>query len=357
MKVSIIGTGFIANTHVQAIRALGHEVKVIISRKEENAKKFAKQWHIPLFGIDIQLAIKNSDCIHLCTPPMLHFQHAKAAILANKHVICEKPLTIHPTESKELFELAKARKVVAAVNFNVRYHAISQRVKSLIKQPTFGTIRMIHGAYLQEFHAISDYYSWRYQGKMRAVTEIGSHWIDLVRYWTDLEITAVAAQFAHFNRQRYVTNDGRIHTENQANSKEVSVLSEDAATVFFRFSNGAIGTVVLSEIAHGKKNELTVKITGSQQALSWNNEYPYQLHIGEKNKGIRTETNPFSDGFAGTFISFFKEVYQAMEDKKSMKKATFPTFYDGYINALICEAIYQSATQNSKWVAVESIFV
>lgn len=358
MRISIIGSGFIANVHAETIKALGHEITVVISANRDNAKRFAKKWGIPKFGTDFQLALAYSDCVHLCTPPMMHFKHAKAAILAKKHLLCEKPLVINPKEGKELMELAKIHQVHVGVNFNVRYHEVTHRAKRKIGHKDFGSIRMIHGSYLQEFHALSDYYNWRYQeksgGKMRAVTEIGAHWIDLVRHWTDLEVHSVCANFASFDPQRFVTEDGEIHIAKQEKSKIVTVNSEDVATVFFKFSNGAIGNLVLSEIAHGKKNELKVVITGHKQSLSWNNEQPYQLHVGEKNKPLQTDCNPFGGGFQSTFMGLFKDFYQVIEESKSIAEVPYPTLEDGYINALICEAIYQSAQENSSWVSLNN---
>jgi len=357
MRISIIGSGFIANVHAETIKALGHEITVVISSNQENAKSFAKKWGISKFGTDFQLALEHSDCIHLCTPPMVHFEHAKAAILAQKHVLCEKPLVITPEEGKALMELAEIQQVHVGVNFNVRYHEVTHRAKERITNKDFGSIRMIHGSYLQEFHALSDYYNWRYQeelgGKMRAVTEIGAHWIDLVRHWTGLEVHSVSANFASFDPQRFVTEDGKIHITKQKKSKIVQVNSEDVATIFFKFSNGAIGNLVLSEIAHGKKNELKIEITGHKQSLSWNNEQPYQLHLGEKNKPLQTDGNPFGGGFESTFKGLFKDFYQAIDQKQHIEKGSYPTLEDGYINALICDSIYQSAQQNSAWVSVK----
>ena len=354
MKIAIIGSGFIAHVHAEMIKALGHELTTIISRKEANAAAFAKKWTIPFYGTSIDLAIEKSDCIHLCTPPIAHYEQAKAILSAGKHLICEKPLTIDPQKAKALHDLAIEKGVVAAVNFNVRYHEACQRAKTLINQKEFGDIRIIHGSYLQEFHANSDYYSWRYQptegGKMRATTEIGSHWIDLVRHWTGLEITAVAANFANFAPHRYLTSDGLMHPEKQANSQLIEVTSEDAAAILLQFSNGAIGNLILSEVSHGKKNELQLEVTGSQQSVWWNNETPYQLFHGEKNKGVQMTTNPFGGGFNETFKELFKAVYQAIESPKD--NLNFPTFKDGAMNAAVCEAIYTSATNDSKWVAV-----
>lgn len=355
MKIGVIGCGFIAETHAQSIRALGHNLEVVVSRNLEKVTAFAKKWKVPHYGINFELAIAKCDCIHICTPPMAHYQYAKAVILAKKHILCEKPLCIHPAEASELFQLAKEQGVIAAVNFNVRFHEACKRARKSIGQKAFGKIRLIHGSYLQEFHAERDFYSWRYQraegGNMRATTEIGAHWIDLVRYWTGLEVIAVAANFANFQPQRYLDKDGIIYSDSDQNRQVVQVESEDAATILFKFSNGAIGNVVLSEVSHGKSNQLQLTVTGEYQSISWNNEHPYQLLKGEKNKGIQVETNPFGDGFNASFTSLFKEFYQAIASPSH--SSSFPTFKDGYINALICQAIYKSAQQNSKWVPIE----
>ena len=352
MKVAIVGSGFIAHVHAETIKGLGQELVAIISRNEAKAADFAKKWQIPHHGTSIKLAIEKSDCIHLCTPPIAHYDQAKAILSAGKHLICEKPLTIDASKAKALYDLAQEKGVVAAVNFNVRYHEACQRAKELITQQDFGTIRLIHGSYLQEFHANSDYYSWRYQpaegGKMRATTEIGSHWIDLVRYWTGLEITAVAANFGNFAPHRFLTIDGMIHPHEKENSKAVVITSEDAATILLRFSNGAIGNLILSEVSHGKMNQLQLEVTGSQQSVWWNNETPYQLYHGEKNKGVQLTTNPFGGGFEETFKELFKAVYKAIETPNDT--VNYPTFKDGAINAAVCEAIYQSAKHDSIWI-------
>ncbi len=355
MKVAIIGTGFMADTHVEALQSLGHEVHYVVHKTLEKAILFGKKWNIPNATTDYQKALSDCEVVHLCTPPLAHYSYAKTALLAHKHVICEKPLTINPQESLELYELAKAQKVIGAVNFNVRFHEATKRAKALIMPPTFGKINMIHGTYLQEFHAESDFYSWRYQsengGKMRATTEIGSHWIDLARYWTGLEIEAVAANFANFQPHRYLTKDGVIHPSKKENGQSIIVDSEDAATIMLKFSNGAIGNLVLSEVAHGRKNQLQIDITGTKQAIWWNNEHPYQLHQGQKGQPTMIHTHPFGGGFVDTFTAFFKAVYK--EIMQPSDRQNFPTFEDGYRNALVCNAIYESAKNQSTWTTIK----
>ncbi len=354
MRVAIIGTGFIANTHVEILQSMGQEVHYVVHKTLEKALSFAKKWKIPNATTEYSKALAACEVIHLCTPPLVHFTYAKEAILANKHLICEKPLTIDPNEAKELYHLAKTQNVIAAVNFNVRFHSAIAQAKQMIGQASFGDIRLIYGSYLQEFHAESDFYSWRYQtklgGKMRATTEIGSHWIDLICHVSGLKIAAVAANYANFQPTRYLTKDKMIHPTEKENSQSIQIQSEDAATILLKFTNGAIGNLVLSEVAHGRKNQLQFDITGAHQSIWWNNEQPYQLHQGQKGQPAMIHTNPFGGGFTETFRAFFKAVYKQITHPSSPQN--YPTFEDGYINALVCNAIYESAKNNAKWVTV-----
>lgn len=355
MKTAIIGTGLIANTHAQALQALGHEVLVAINRSRERGEAFAQQWRIPQVGTAyVDALVDEVDVVHICTPPALHYDMIKAALLAGKHVVCEKPMCIEPENAKELQELAEQRGLIGAVVFNVRFHEASQQAKTKLADPTFGPIRLIHGSYLQEFHALPDAYSWRYQpalaGPMRAVTEIGSHWIDLVQYWSGLEISAVSAQFGAFDEVRKL-REGLMYREGEG--EKLLVPSEDVATLSFRFSKGAIGHVTLSEIAHGRTNQLQLEITGTQQSLWWNNEKPYQLHLGQKFQGYQTFTYPFSDGFGQTFKACFAAIYRDIEAGEISPDHTYASFEDGYRNAAVCMAAYRSAEEDGKWVIIK----
>jgi predicted dehydrogenase len=354
MHTAIIGCGFIANLHAQALMELGHAPVVVIDTQLPQAEAFAKQWGAKRFGDDFSLALGDEiRSIHICTPPILHPAMIKAAILAGKHVVCEKPMCLNPAEAKELWRLAQEKGVVGAVNFNVRFHDACQQAKKLIPAPDFGRICLIHGSYLQEFHALPSDYNWRYKpelaGPMRATTEIGSHWIDLARFWTGQEIEEVSASYGMFTPQRFLS-DGIMFAQEKENSSKISVDSEDAAVISIRFSNGAIGNLLLSEVSHGRNNRVSIEVTGTRQSVWWNSEDPYRLNRSHKGEGTITQTNAFGGGFPETFKAFFKEVYQDIAAGRPSDTPSYPTFYDGYVNVAVCAAIYESATHNSKWV-------
>ncbi|NMD38229.1 MAG: Gfo/Idh/MocA family oxidoreductase, partial [Christensenellaceae bacterium] len=212
MSTAIFGSGTIANVHLNALRFLGKEVSIVIDKFPETGKSFAEKWGIKQFSTNPMDAMNSDvDTIHICTPPNLHYETAKLALEHNKNVICEKPFCISSSQAIELYNLAKNKKLVNAVNFNVRYNPACIDAKNHIQNKKLGDVLLIHGSYLQEFHVLPTEYSWRYQpefgGNMRAVTEIASHWIDLARYISGLEVTEVSANFAYFNKHRLLKDN------------------------------------------------------------------------------------------------------------------------------------------------------
>lgn len=107
--VGVAGTGFIGPAHIEGLRRNGIQVLGLAERTSAKAQQKAAELGIPrLYGsLDEMLADSDIDIVHLATPNHLHFPHAKAALLAGKHVICEKPLAMNSQESGELVQLAK----------------------------------------------------------------------------------------------------------------------------------------------------------------------------------------------------------------------------------------------------------
>ncbi|MRS05348.1 Gfo/Idh/MocA family oxidoreductase, partial [bacterium] len=93
-KVAVIGLGFMGKTHIQSLRRLGVDVYGVAGIDENEAQKTASELSIPNWykSFDEVIADSNVQVVHLCTPNNLHFSQAKKALLAGKHVLCEKPL-------------------------------------------------------------------------------------------------------------------------------------------------------------------------------------------------------------------------------------------------------------------------
>jgi predicted dehydrogenase len=377
-KAAVIGLGFMGRTHIQSLRRLGVEVHGVAGITEDEAKKTAQELSVSKWYKDFDEAIEDKETrvVHLCTPNNLHFQQAKKVLEAGKHVLCEKPLAMTSDESRHLAALAKETSLMTAVNYNLRYYPICQEVRARIAAGELGTPYLIHGAYLQDWLFLKTDWNWRLEpeqgGKLRVVADIGTHWMDLVAYLTGLKITAVMATFATVHPTR-LQPDGDAETfagkiEKNASTTETAINTEDTAIILFRFENGALGNLSLSQVSAGRKNYLWFEISGSKSSFRWDQENPNELWIGyreQPNQILLKDPSLFhpearrltgfpgghAEGYPDTFVQAFRQFYGAIESGKMPETAEFASFADGHQEMLLCEAIERSA-HTGAWVKV-----
>ncbi|ADQ17157.1 oxidoreductase domain protein [Leadbetterella byssophila DSM 17132] len=378
VKVGVVGTGFIGPAHIEALRRLPNvEVLALCEVTKELAEAKAQQLGIErACTFDELLAMKDIQSVHICTPNFLHFKQAKAVLEAGKHVICEKPLATDVNEAKELVELAAQKGLVNAVHFNLRYYPLVRQIKTMREKGEIGEIYSILGSYLQDWLFYNTDYSWRLEpdksGDTRAVADIGSHLIDMIEYTSGLKITEVFADFNIIHKIRkkplkpVETYSGKMLTaEDYA---DVNINTEDHATILLRFDNGNKGSVTVSQVSAGRKNQLKLEISGSNCTIAFNSEAPNEMWIGRRDGAnqllmrdpalVHGEVRPLitypgghNEGFGDTSKQMFKEVYAAIEGGKQPDTPLFPTFADGYRELLIAESILES-TKTEKWTKV-----
>jgi len=377
IKVGVAGLGFIGPAHIEALRRIpGIEVVAISETSDELAKSKAEQLGIPkYFGSFAELLNENIDCVHICTPNFLHFEMAKAALLAGKHVVCEKPLATTIAEGEELLALANEKGLIHAVHFNIRYYPLVRQMKVMREKGELGEIYSIIGSYLQDWLFYSTDYNWRLEpdlsGKSKAVADIGSHLMDLLEYILGLKITEVIADFKTIHPKRkkpmkpVETFTGKMLQP--GDYEDVSISTEDYATVMLRFNNGNKGVITVSQVSAGRKNRLSLEISGSKQTFVWNSESPNELWIGKRdaaNQVLLRDPSLFdkesaalisfpgghNEGFPDTSKQMFKEVYENIRIG-TMEGAKFPTFEDGLRELILCESILES-NEKECWINV-----
>ena len=379
ISAGVIGTGFIGPAHIEALRRLGYiDVVAIADISMEVAREKAEQLYIgkAYGGYEKLLKDGSIEVVHICTPNHLHYPIAKEALLAGKHVICEKPLAISPRQGKELLELAKKTGLVAAVHFNLRFYPLVQQAKAMVDAGELGDILAVNGSYQQDWLFYQTDYNWRlepeFSGKSRAVADIGSHWLDLVQYITKSKVERVCADFCTFYPTRkkplrpVETYTGKILKS--YDYKDVEINTEDYATVLLRFNNGAHGSMTVNQVAAGRKNRLAFEIYGTKMAIAWNCERPNQMWIGRrdsenglllKDPSLMYESarqyascpGGHTEGFPDTSKQLFNNVYRQILAGGEYQ-FDFPTFEDGQRELILCEAIFNSA-RKEKWKEVK----
>ena len=377
LKAGVVGTGFIGVVHVEALRRLGVDVKGVVgsTRERAAAKADAAGLPPPYESYEALLADPEVDVVHLTTPNHLHYPQVKDALSAGKHVVCEKPLAMTSEQSAELVELAERSGLVHCTNFNIRFYPQVQQARALVRRGDLGDVWNVHGGYLQDWLLLPTDWNWRLEpekgGELRAVGDIGSHWMDLTQFVTGLEIERVFADLATTVPVRRRPT-GEVETFAAADDVErvdTPMQTEDLANILLRFSNGARGSVVVSQVSAGRKNSLRFEVDGAQAAVAWDAERPEELWTGRReranelllrNPGLmdaeaarRTRLPAgHAEGFVETFRELYRAVYAAVADGGPPSEPDFPTFRAGHVENVLGDAVARS-NREQRWVEVD----
>ena len=374
---AVIGTGFIGTVHVEALRRIGVQVRGVLgSTPERGAARAAALGVAHAYdSLDDLLADDTVDVVHVTSPNHLHLPQAKAILTAGKHVVCEKPLAMTAGESAELVRLAADSRVVNATNFNIRYYPLNQHAHELVTGGDLGDVRLVTGRYFQDWLLLESDWNWRLQpdqgGALRAVGDIGSHWLDLMTFVTGQHVSAVMAELSTFIGTRHEPTGPveTFSTDRSAETIERPISTEDTATILLRFEGGARGAVSISQISPGRKNSLVYEIDGSDGAWSWDSEQPDQAWHGHRDRpneilirnpalmgaaGQAAAALPGGhvEGFFDTFCAHFRAVYADVGAGVRSPHPGYPTFADGHDEMLVGEAIARSAREG-RWIEVD----
>lgn len=367
--VGVAGTGFIGPVHVEGLRRLGVQVLGLVASSPEKTRVKAAEMGIPRAydSFEAMVADEDIECVHIATPNQMHYPQAKAALLAGKHVVCEKPLAMDTKQSAELVQLAKETGLVNAVNFNQRMYPMVQEARSIVQSGQLGDLFIFQGSYLQDWLLLPTDWNWRIDkqagGALRTVGDIGSHWLDMVTYITGLRVVELLADF-------HIFHPVRKKPAGPAETVDHVVETEDYATILLHYENGARGVVTVSQMCAGRKNRFYVEINGSKSSVAWNAERPNELWIGHRSEPNQVlikdpvllspearETAAYpgghAEGFPDTFKQLYKKVYDYILAGDFTCKPDFPTFEDGHYEMLLGDAIEQSAREQA-WVRVSS---
>ncbi|MCA9126016.1 MAG: Gfo/Idh/MocA family oxidoreductase [Planctomycetales bacterium] len=380
-KAAVIGTGFIGPVHVEGLRRAGVEVVGILGSSPEKSRAAAESLGLATAYSTIEQLLAHSaiDCVHIASPNRLHFEQAKLCLAAGKHVLCEKPLAMNATESRQLVALAAKSGVATGVNYNIRYYPLCIEAAERRKAGELGDIRHVTGSYAQDWLFHPTDFNWRVLasegGPLRAVADIGTHWLDLIHAITGLEVQSLCADLKTVFEQRSrplgptETFSGKLNSDaDAAVTQPVAIDTEDFGAIMLRFQGGARGVFWVSQVAAGRKNCLRWELSGSKQSLSWDSESPNQLWVGHRDSANQILTRDpammhrraaalssypagHNEGFSDSFKQLFCDFYRSIQDGSFRQSPSYPTFHDGHREIMLCEAILESAEKRA-WIDV-----
>jgi predicted dehydrogenase len=382
-RSAVIGGGFIGPVHVEALRRISVGVVGLLGSSPARAKALADAQAIPTVYADLDelLGDDRVEVVHVASPNAFHFEQSRRVLESGRHLVCEKPLAISSRETAALCTLAQARpSQAAAVNYNIRYYPLCREIRERITSGSLGRVLSVTGSYVQDWLLFPDDYNWRVEPdghtNLRAVADIGTHWMDLAQHLIARPIRAVSADLATFHPRRYRptgpsdTFGGSNTPEGTRAAREVEIATDDHAAVLLRFDGGTRGVFHVSQVTAGRKNRLAIEIAATEGSLSWDSECPNRLWIGarrgpnqllERDPALLSESaaslchypGGHSEGFPDTFKQLFCDVYTWIAaGAQRVQPPPFPTVTDGDYEVRLCEAIAQSSATQA-WVTVQ----
>jgi predicted dehydrogenase len=355
ISVGFVGGGFMAAVHSRAARAARARLVGLSSSSPARARESAE-----LLGmdrgyddLDELLSDDSVEVVHVCTPNALHAEQALAVIRAGKHVVCEKPLATSSSDAAAMLAAADTARVVATVPFVYRFHPLVREARARFQEGESGRLLSIHGSYLQDWLVDPGEDNWRIDaaagGTSRAFADIGSHLVDLIEFVTGDRIARVAASKRTFLAER------AVHS---------SISTEDAAAVVLETRGGAIGTLLVSQVAPGRKNRLHIELAASAESVAFDQENPEVLWLGRKRGSIllprdadqlhadakRLSVVPpgHPQGYQDAFNAFVADTYASI---RGGAPDGLPTFSDGLRAVRVTDAVMLAST-DARWVEI-----
>jgi predicted dehydrogenase len=379
----MVGHGFMGSAHSvgwrQAPRMFGLpaevEMAVVVGRSAEGAAAAAERWGWQESASDWRevIARDDIDIVDIVTPGDSHAEIAIAALDAGKHVLCEKPLANTVAEAEAMAaaaERAAAHGIRAMVGFTYRRVPAVTLLRDLIAQGLIGEVQQVRAAYRQDWLVDPRMpLAWRLQKEHAgsgALGDIGAHAIDTTQFVTGLAVTAVTGTIETIVKQRPLLGSGSgLSGTAAAGYGDVTV--DDVAIFAGRLQNGALVSFEATRFATGRKNQLTVEVSGTKGALAFDLEDLNSLNFYDRTapgdrqgftKILVTEgVHPYVAAWwpAGHMLGYEHGFsHQVVDLVTGIVEGTDPhgTFAEGLAVQRVLDAVETSSGRESAWVRV-----
>ena len=346
VNIGIIGTGVGIRTYLYTFNQMENANVIAISgSSKERAEEFAKEYKIKLACKDYKelIDLKDIDLVCITAPNKYHYEYAKYCIEAGKNMILEKPATLTIDQAYELNQLIKKSNRINIINHQLRFNPYLAKVKEIIEQGTLGRL------YYIKIHQQSTGFSnrdmkWTWSledeegGGVRLA--MGSHLVDLVRFWLDKEVLTVQGNMDVVIPKRK-SYDGTIKNVTACSFFSSSINFQDNITVNLSATCSAIGKNEFEFSIYGEKGELHFdlenKIIGYFLDDKGNEQIIQVDGVTQEEKDNKISI------FKGSFIYYAKQILSAVENNyiKLLEKAS--NIEDAIENQKILDAIKESA--------------
>lgn len=344
VRIGFIGSGFARRVQLPALAFVpGARATAVASGHRANAEAVAREFKLPhVFTDGAELARSpDVDLVIVSSTPDTHARFAVAALEAGKHVLCEKPMAIDSFDASQMVAASEQHPDrIAWIDHELRYEPNRRKARELITGGAIGELRHIElqlKPYLRgdgRPQAVDAPWSWWYDASRGGgiLGAVGSHLVDLCRYWTGSEITHVGGMVETFIRERR-DDSGALR----------AVTADDYASCVLETASGVAATITLSTVAHHGTGHLG-QVTGSAGTLLLTGET--KLELGKAGGGpledvsapddLWEQTKP-NNMWARSFVRLLRDMLRVIGGAEPQGEPA--TFRDGWQVQRVLDAI------------------
>ena len=343
VRVGLIGSGFARRVQLPGLALVpGAKAVAIASGHRANAEAVARDFKLPhVFTDGAELARSpDVDLVVVSSTPDTHARFAIAALEAGKHVLCEKPMALDAFEASQMVAASEQHPdSIAWIDHELRYEPNRRRARELIRSNAIGELRHVElmlKPYLRgdgRPQAFDAPWNWWFDAARGGgiLGAVGSHWIDLCRFWSGSEITYVAGLVESFIKERR-DEAGVTH----------AVTGDDFASCVLQTASGVVATITVTTVAHHGPGHLG-QVTGSEGTLLLTGET--QLELGKSGGPLENISAPDdlvdtvkpNNMWARSFVRLMRDMVHVING--GIPQSEPATFRDGWQVQRVLDAI------------------
>ena len=185
LKWGILGPGSIARDFAQALNRVNGEVYAVASRNKERAEKFARENNVKkAYGsYDEIIKDKDIDVVYIATPHSNHYEYIIKSLNNNKHVLCEKAITVNERELEEALKIARENNLVLEEAMTLFHMPLYEKVIKKINNEDLGKVNMVQVSFgsFKEYDENNRFFNLDLAGG--ALLDIGTYALSFARYF------------------------------------------------------------------------------------------------------------------------------------------------------------------------------
>jgi len=305
-------------------------------------------------------ADRRIDFVSIATPNFTHFEIAKATLEAGFNVLCDKPMTTSVRDADELVRIVEHSGAVFALTHNYTGYPMIRQAREMVASGELGEIQAVRANYMQGWlcgmkpdpkPARGGWKTDPAKAGSGSLGDVGTHAFNLICYVTGLAATEVSANMRIYQPARQL---------------------DDYGHALVAFGESQLGMITFSQTTHGRLNDLTLEVDGTNASLAWRQEDPNELIVRRTGQATQVyERQPVAayindpcrsacripGGHPEGFFEAFANVYNAALDDMILRatgsgpsdSTRYPNVHDGAAGVRFVEACQASSRERGSW--------